>query len=315
MALRFGVISVDDHVVEPPDLWTACMSQGEMGRSHSASRAVQADGTERWVIDGQVKAGNSLAPTGALSKDRGAEPQAWSEVPEGAYEPQARLRAMDCGRHRLFGALSDRRPAVSGEDIGAIKDLDLQIECARVYNDWIIDVWAAASPRFVPQAILPIGSVEAAVAEAQRAVGRGHKGRIMPAQPSQTNSAVASSLQAGSGTRCGRRSRNSDVPDMLPRRQRAQRYFRDQPGLQRCHRGGIRQRPPVGRQRSAHQRHDAVGNSISISEIAAGISRQRYRLRAIRARSIGPSMGTATSGRKRGLHGTRRQRSSIANAT
>ena len=43
--------------------------------------------------------------------------------------------------------------------------------------------------RFVPQAILPAGSVEAATAEAKRAVGRGHKGVIMPAQPSQINPA------------------------------------------------------------------------------------------------------------------------------
>jgi len=39
----------------------------------------------------------------------------------------------------------------------------------------------------VPQAILPTGSIEAAAAEARRAVGRCHKGLIMPAQPSQIN--------------------------------------------------------------------------------------------------------------------------------
>jgi len=188
VALQFGVISVDDHVQEPPDLWTACMSRAKWGdRIPQVVR--QADGTERWSIDGQVKAGNSLAPTGALSKDRSTEPQTWSEVPEAAYKPQARLRAMDAD-HIDYSVLYPTAAGISGETIGAIKDLDLQIECARVYNDWIIDVWAGAGPRFVAQAILPIGSVEAAVAEARRAVGRGHKGAILPAQPSQTNSAV-----------------------------------------------------------------------------------------------------------------------------
>jgi uncharacterized protein len=146
----------------------------------------QPDGTERWTFEGQVRAGNFLAPTGALSRDRSAEPQTWSQVPEAAYNPQARLAAMDSD-HIDLSVLYPTAAGSGGEVIGAIKDLDLQIECARIYNDWIIDVWAAADPRFIPQAILPMGSVEAAAAEAKRAVGRGHKGAILPAQPSQIN--------------------------------------------------------------------------------------------------------------------------------
>jgi predicted TIM-barrel fold metal-dependent hydrolase len=188
VALRFGVISVDDHVVEPPDLWTQGVSQAKWG-DRIPHVLAQADGTERWMIDGQIKTGNSLAATGALSKDRGSEPQTWREVPKGAYDPQARLAAMDSDGVD-FSVLYPSAAGVSGEAIGAIKDLELQIECARIYNDWIIDVWAASSPRFVPQAILPAGSIEAAVAEARRAVGRGHKGVLMPAQPSQINPAV-----------------------------------------------------------------------------------------------------------------------------
>jgi predicted TIM-barrel fold metal-dependent hydrolase len=188
VALRFGVISVDDHVVEPPDLWTRCVSQAKWGDRipHVAARA---DATDRWVIDGQARTSTALVSTGALSKDRGSEPQRWSEVPKAAYEPAARLAAMDSDGID-YSVLFPSAAGVSGEAIGAIKELELQVECAHVYNDWIIDVWAASSPRFVPQAILPIGSVEAAVAEARRSVGRGHKGLIMPAQPSQINPSV-----------------------------------------------------------------------------------------------------------------------------
>jgi uncharacterized protein len=188
VALRFGVISVDDHVVEPPDLWTRYMSQAKWG-DRIPHVATQADGTERWVMDGQVRASTSLAPTGALSKDRGLEPQTWKEVPKSAYDPPARLASMDSDGIDC-SVLYPSAAGVSGEAIGAIQDLELQTECARIYNDWIIDVWAASSTRFVPQAILPVGSIEATAAEAKRAVGRGHKGLIMPAQPSQINSTV-----------------------------------------------------------------------------------------------------------------------------
>ena len=188
MALRFGVISVDDHVVEVPDLWSQSMSQAKWG-DLIPHVAAQADGTERWVIEGQVRTTSSLAPTGALSKDRCTEPQAWSQVPQSVYDPRARLAAMDADGIDC-SVLYPCAAGISGEAICAIKALDLQVECARVYNDWIMDVWTAASSRFVPQAILPAGSVEAAVREAQRAVARGHRGLIMPAQPSQINPAV-----------------------------------------------------------------------------------------------------------------------------
>jgi predicted TIM-barrel fold metal-dependent hydrolase len=188
VALRFGVISVDDHVVEPPDLWTQSLPHAKWG-DRIPYVAVQADGTERWVFDGQVKTGNSLAATGALSKDRGSEPQTWSEVPKSTYDPSARLTTMDSDGIDC-SVLYPSAPGISGEVIGAIKELELQIECTRTYNDWIIDVWAASSPRFVPQAILPVGSIEASIAEARRAVARGHKGLIMPAQPSQINPAA-----------------------------------------------------------------------------------------------------------------------------
>ncbi|MBV8134419.1 MAG: amidohydrolase family protein [Deltaproteobacteria bacterium] len=188
MALRFGVISVDDHVVEVPDLWVQGMSQSKWG-DLIPHVAVQADGKERWVIEGQVSTTSSLAPTAALAKDRCTEPQAWSQVPQSVYDPRARLAAMDADGID-YSVLYPCAAGISGEAICAIKALDLQVECARVYNDWIIDVWTATSPRFVPQAILPAGSVEGAVKEAQRAVARGHKGLIMPAQPSQINPAV-----------------------------------------------------------------------------------------------------------------------------
>ena len=188
VALRFGVISVDDHVVEPPDLWTRCMSHAKWS-DRIPHIAAQPDGTERWVVDGQVGAATSLAATGALSRESGVEAQSWSEIPQSAYDPRARLAEMDSDGIDC-SVLYPSAAGVSGEVICAIKDIDLQIECARVYNDWMIDVWAAASPRFVAQAILPAGSIEAAAEEVRRAVARGHKGVVMPAQPSQVNPAA-----------------------------------------------------------------------------------------------------------------------------
>src|SRR5260370_8870657 len=86
-----------------------------------------------------------------------------------------------------YSVLYPSAAGVSGEVICAIKDLDLQVECARVYNDWILDVWAASSSRFVPQPILPAGPTEHTAPEPRRPGDRAPKGIIIPARPSHVN--------------------------------------------------------------------------------------------------------------------------------
>ena len=53
MQLKYGFISVDDHIQEPPDLWTQRLSKNRWGdRIPHMERAD--DGIERWVVDGQL---------------------------------------------------------------------------------------------------------------------------------------------------------------------------------------------------------------------------------------------------------------------
>jgi predicted TIM-barrel fold metal-dependent hydrolase len=77
-------------------------------------------------------------------------------------------------------------PAVAGfagETFGRIADRDLELACVQAYNDWIIDEWAAASDRLIPQCIVPLAPVEAIAGEIRRSVARGHRGVIFPSIP------------------------------------------------------------------------------------------------------------------------------------
>ena len=178
------VISADDHVIEPPDLWTSRVSD-QWGER--VPRIVQLDGnTERWTIDGRVSEEPRLAPTGALSENRFEEPQRWADVPKEAFEPSSRLAAMDRDGVDV-SVLYPTAAGIGGEALGVIADRDLQIACVRAYNDWLLDTWAAASPRFVPQCILPVTSVEDARAEAERSLNNGHKGVVMAPFPWHIN--------------------------------------------------------------------------------------------------------------------------------
>ena len=181
MELEHGLISVDDHVQETPETWSAYMSDQKWGDliPHLEDRE---DGSQAWVVAGHRLDDRPLAETGALMPDRNQSPQRWEDVPAAAYDPAQRLRAMDADGvdcQVLYPSLSGG----SGEVIGAISDPALQLACVQAYNNWLIDVWKSASPRFIPQCLVPIYSPQEAATEVSRAVALGHRGVIMPGTP------------------------------------------------------------------------------------------------------------------------------------
>jgi len=181
MQLKYGLISVDDHVQEPPDLWTRRLSKNRWGdRIPHLQRA--ADGTEQWVVDGQVLLDGRAGKAGALMPDRNREPSRWEEVPPAAYLPWSRLKAMDAAGID-YSVLYPTVAGLAGETFGRLQDPELELACVQAYNDWLIDEWASASDRFIPQCIVPIGPVESTAAEIRRAVARGHRGVVFPSLP------------------------------------------------------------------------------------------------------------------------------------
>ena len=125
MELEHGLISVDDHVQETPETWSAYMSAQKWGDliPHLEDRE---DGSQAWVVAGHRLDDRPLAETGALMPDRNKSPQRWEDVPAAAYDPAQRLRAMDADGvdcQVLYPSLSGG----SGEVIGAISDPALQL--------------------------------------------------------------------------------------------------------------------------------------------------------------------------------------------
>ena len=181
MQLKYGLISVDDHVQEPPNLWTQRLSKTRWGERVPHLERM-ADGSERWVVDNQVLLDGSAARAGALMADRNHEPSRWQDVPAAAYVPSERLKAMDAAGID-YSVLYPTVAGLAGEAFGRLRDPDLELACVQAYNDWLIEEWAAASDRFVPQCIVPIWPVEAATAEIDRAVAKGHRGVVFPSLP------------------------------------------------------------------------------------------------------------------------------------
>jgi uncharacterized protein len=180
MELRHGLISVDDHVQEPPDLWTSRLSRRRWG--DRIPHLERSSGADRWVVDGQIALGGHAALAGALMRDRNHDPARWDDVPPAAYRPADRLTAMDAAGVDA-SILYPTVAGLAGETFARIQDPELELACVQAYNDWLLDEWAAASDRFIPQCIVPIWPPDATVKEIERAVGRGHRGVVFPAVP------------------------------------------------------------------------------------------------------------------------------------
>ena len=181
MELNYGLISVDDHVQEHPEVWTDRMSKSKWGdRIPQVER--QPDGTECWVLDGEKLPLAGVASAGAVMADRALEPQRWEDVPRSAYVPTERLKAMDSDGVD-YSALYPTVAGLAGETFGRIKDEELELACVQAYNDWLIEEWASASERFIPQCLVPLSPISETVNEIKRAVGKGHKGVVFPAVP------------------------------------------------------------------------------------------------------------------------------------
>jgi uncharacterized protein len=179
--LKYGLISADDHVLEHPRVWTERLSQAGWG-DRIPHVVEQPDGTERWLIDGTMLPLAGRGSVGAPLADTAAAPARWADMPTSAYVPAERLKAMDADRVDA-SVLYPTVAGLAGETFGQLQDLELELACVQAYNDFLIDEWASASPRFLPQCLVPLAPIEATVAEIRRAVGRGHRGVVFPATP------------------------------------------------------------------------------------------------------------------------------------
>jgi predicted TIM-barrel fold metal-dependent hydrolase len=175
------IASADDHVIEHPEVWTQ-----RMQRSRWANRIPHiergADGEDCWIIDGNRLPLLGSGSAAALMPDRSGEPRRFEEVPRQASTPAGRLAAMDQDGVD-FSVLYPSVAGVAGETFARLSDAEFELACIQAYNDFLIDEWAAASPRFIPQCLIPLASIEQAVAEIQRAAARGHRGVIFPPVP------------------------------------------------------------------------------------------------------------------------------------
>src|SRR5438309_708943 len=142
------LVSVDDHIIEPPDLFAETLPAKYLDR---APKLVRNDaGNDVWVFGELVLETAALnAVAGRPREEYGMEPQSLDEVRPGCYDVDERVKDMDAG-----GVLASMNfpsfPTFTAR-LFATDDVDLSLALVRASNDWHIYQWRGAYPcRLIP---------------------------------------------------------------------------------------------------------------------------------------------------------------------
>jgi predicted TIM-barrel fold metal-dependent hydrolase len=166
------LVSVDDHVVEPPHLFEGRLAARFV---EGAPRLVHKDdGTDVWVYDGREIPNIGLnAVAGRPPEEYGMEPTSFDELRPGCYDIDERVRDMNA--NGVLGSMCfPSFPNLCGQLFARSSDKELGLAVLQAYNDWHIDEWCGSYPgRFIPLAIPPLWDPELMAAEIHRVAAKG----------------------------------------------------------------------------------------------------------------------------------------------
>src|SRR5262245_19620319 len=177
------LISIDDHVIEPPDMFRRHVPARYLDRAPHIVH--QADGRDEWVFEGEVlSVPMGLQAVASWPHDEmGWDPAGYAEMRPGTYDIHERIRDMDVNgvfQSMCFPSMAGTHARVFLEQ----SDRDISLMMLQAYNDWHIDEWCAAYPgRFIPMGVLPLWDPELSAKEVRRLAAKGCRSISFPEAP------------------------------------------------------------------------------------------------------------------------------------
>ncbi len=198
------IISVDDHVVEPPHVWHTWLPEKYRERgprierkrwgpfTHIAgAKYIQeedpdGDWGDAWIYDGNLIYVHKRfvaiprdAVTGegaARAIDRSKMPMAavtYDEMLPGCWDRDERIK--DMAANGVDGSLPfPTFPRFCGQTFSEGEDKELGLACVRAYNDWMVEEWCGPSGGMnIPLCLIPLWDPALAAAEVERNAARG----------------------------------------------------------------------------------------------------------------------------------------------
>ena len=166
------LISVDDHVVEPPTLFLRHWPDAYRDRIPKVVKTD--DGGDVWEFEGERAPNVGLnAVAGCPPDEYNLDPTQFTQMRPGCFDVHERVRDMNAAGV-LAGLNFPTFPHFCGQYFGRIADKDVALAAVRAYNDWHIDEWWGAYPdRFIPMSIPPLWDPQLMADEIRRVAAKG----------------------------------------------------------------------------------------------------------------------------------------------
>jgi predicted TIM-barrel fold metal-dependent hydrolase len=192
MSESLRIVSVDDHVIEPPHVWETYLPAKHRSRGPRIELLPEADerfafgsaerpgtsgpGVAWWHFEdkfAQVRRGYVEAALTPEMRTEMARGLVFEELRPGIYQPAARVE--DNLLNGVDASLCfPNYPRFCGQLFSEAEDLDLGLACIRAYNDWMVDEWCGDSRgRLIPLCIVPLWDADLAAVEVARNAARG----------------------------------------------------------------------------------------------------------------------------------------------
>ena len=166
------LISVDDHILEPPNLWIDRVAAKD--RDRAPNMQTDDNGMDVWVYDGKKMPSSGLSAVVGKSKEEfSPEPLNYAEMRPGCYDAKARVEDMD--QSGVLASLCfPTLPRFCGQLFMEASDREFGFQCLQIYNDWLVEEWCGAAPgRYIPLMLIPMWDPQLAVKEMERMAARG----------------------------------------------------------------------------------------------------------------------------------------------
>ena len=185
------IISVDDHVVEPADVWTNRLAARDRERGPRVERRparvftfVGGAGSSResdsgaladyWLYEDKVVPLFKLSAAAGFPRDEvDLAMVTYDDIRPGCWQVDERLADMDVN-HVEASLCFPMFPRFCGQTFLEATDKPLALRCVQAYNDWMVDEWCGTSGgRLIPLCIVPLWDPQLAAAEVRRNAARG----------------------------------------------------------------------------------------------------------------------------------------------
>jgi len=185
------IVSADDHVVEPPDVWTSRLPARYRDVGPRVQRAPVAEMTFRggkyayrmgddgpladwWLYENRAVPHTRLSACAGYPPDEvQVVPMTYDEMRPGCHEQVGRLGDMDLNWVEA-SLCFPTFPRFCGQTFLEADDKELALLCVQAYNDWMVEEWCAGSDgRLIPLCLIPLWDAELAATEVRRNAARG----------------------------------------------------------------------------------------------------------------------------------------------